>query len=116
MQRTLQDLLADCSTERGFQFSITCEVCGGVWKSRTVPFSKARVSPATAGKKVVYETLYRREKEEARRQAWRAGERRFSRCPICQRWVCDRCFMVCEDLDMCTQCAEKLDVRGSIVG
>ncbi len=109
-------MLTDCSTEDKFQFSIVCEECGKVWKSRAVVFSKARIPPATEGKKVVYAALYQREKEEAQRKASRAGEKLFSRCPICHRWVCDDCFMVCEDLDMCKQCAEKLNEKGSIVG
>lgn len=49
-------------------------------------------------------------------KALKAGEKSFNRCPICHRWVCDDCFMVCEDLDMCGQCAEKLNEKGSIVG
>lgn len=116
MQRVLQDILTDCSTEDKFQFSIVCEECGKVWKSRAVVFSKARIPPATEGKKVVYAALYQREKEEARQKASWAGQKLFSKCPICYRWVCDDCFMVCEDLDMCKQCAEKLNEKGSIVG
>lgn len=65
---------------------------------------------------MVYVTLYQMEKEEARRKALQAGEELFSRCPICHRWVCDDCFMVCDDLDMCKQCAERLNENGSIVG
>ena len=39
----------------------------------------------------------------------------FSRCPVCGRLVCDRCFLICEDLDMCIACAKTLQVRGDIV-
>lgn len=116
MQRILREMLTDCSTEDQFQFSITCEECGKVWKSPAIVFSKARIPPATEGKKVVYAALYQREKEAALLKAAKAGETLFSRCPICHRWVCDDCFMVCEDLDMCRQCAEKLNEKGSIVG
>ncbi len=109
-------MLTDCSTEDKFQFSIVCEECGKVLEKPGRCFSKARIPPATEGKKVVYAALYQREKEEARRKASRAGEKLFSRCPICHRWVCDDCFMVCEDLDMCKHCADKLNEKGSIVG
>lgn len=109
-------MLVDCSTEDKFQFSITCEKCGKVWKSPAIVFSKARIPPATEGKKIVYATIYGREKKNAQMKALKAGEKSFSRCPICHRWVCDDCFMVCEDLDMCGQCAEKLNEKGSIVG
>ena len=116
VQRVLQDILTDCSTEDKFEFSIVCEECGKVWKSKAIAFSKARIHPVTEGKKVVYAALYQREKKEAHLKALKAGEKLFSRCPICHRWVCDDCFMVCEDLDMCKQCAERLNEKGSIVG
>ena len=111
MQRVLQDILTACSIEDKFEFSIVCEECGKVWKSKAIAFSKARIHPVTEGKKVVYAALYQREKKEAHLKALKAGEKLFSRCPICHR-----CFMVCEDLDMCKQCAERLNEKGSIVG
>lgn len=114
--QNLQDILADCSSEDRFQFSVTCEECGKVWKSRAVIFSKARIPPATEGKKIVYAALYQREKLAAREAARKEASAHFSRCPICRRWVCDGCFMVCEDLDMCRRCAEALQEAGSIVG
>ncbi|MDY3121236.1 hypothetical protein [Suipraeoptans intestinalis] len=116
MQRDFKHLLKDCSQEDGFQFAVTCENCGKTWKSRKIPFSKMHTSPITEGKKVVYVALYEREKQEAERAALQVGERLFSRCPICGRWVCDECFMACEDLDMCEQCARKLGEKGSVVG
>lgn len=93
VQRVLQDILTDCSTEDKFEFSIVCEECGKVWKSKAIAFSKARIHPVTEGKKVVYAALYQREKKEAHLKALKAGEKLFSRCPICHRWVCDDCFM-----------------------
>ena len=40
----------------------------------------------------------------------------FNICPICKRLVCDHCFLICDDLDMCVQCAAKLNERGTVVG
>ena len=37
-------------------------------------------------------------------------------CPICKRLVCDHCFLICDDLDMCVQCATKLNEKGTVVG
>ena len=116
VQKNLLDILVDCSDGDQFQFSVTCGECGKVWKSRTVAFSKARIPPVTEGKKVIYATLYQREKQAAREAARKEAAAHFSRCPICHRWVCDSCFMVCEDLDMCRRCAETLQETGSIVG
>ena len=36
-------------------------------------------------------------------------------CPICKRLVCDRCFLICDDLDMCKRCAARLEEKGSPV-
>lgn len=116
MQRLLNDLLTDCSTEEQFQFSLICQECGREWKSPAKSFSKAGSVPVTEGKKIVYSALYQREKADARQRAMQQAEKQFSRCPICHRWVCDDCFMVCDDLDMCRRCAEKLNEQGSIVG
>ena len=49
-------------------------------------------------------------------QAVEEGEQVFSVCPICGRLVCDGCFMVCEDLDMCRACAARLKENGRPVG
>ena len=40
----------------------------------------------------------------------------FNICPICKRLVCDHCFLICDDLDMCVQCATKLNEKGTVVG
>jgi hypothetical protein len=36
-------------------------------------------------------------------------------CPICKRVICNRCFLICEDLDMCNRCAARLEEQGSPV-
>lgn len=32
--------------------------------------------------------------------------------PICKRLVCNRRFLICEDLDMCAECATNLKESG----
>ncbi|MCI6126309.1 MAG: hypothetical protein MR738_09535 [Enterocloster clostridioformis] len=39
----------------------------------------------------------------------------FNKCPICSRLVCDRCFLVCDELDMCVSCAHYLQEQGEPV-
>ena len=39
----------------------------------------------------------------------------FSLCPICKRLVCDRCFLLGEDIDLCTDCAAFLQESGEPV-
>ena len=43
----------------------------------------------------------------------KALEEHFNICPICQRIVCDDCFLICDDIDMCKSCAEMLEEEGN---
>ncbi|MDY3221775.1 MAG: hypothetical protein SOX11_01355 [Lachnospiraceae bacterium] len=70
-------------------------------------FSRARVTPLSEGKRVIFDVLYKKEKEEAGMV--------FNKCPICSRLVCDRCFLVCDELDMCVSCAHYLQEQGEPV-
>ena len=111
----MEPLLRDCSTPEIFQFRISCPQCGQVYYSKPVRFSKAGVSPATDGKRIVYDTLYELERQQARDSAAAEAARLFNRCPICGGLVCNRCFLICEDVDMCAACAARLEERGSPV-
>ena len=115
MKQIAKHLLLDESTPDIFCFSLRCAECGEVWKSRDIRFSKAGITPVTEGKRIVFDTLYRKEKEAALSYAVRQAEEFFNRCPICHRLVCDSCFLVCEDLDMCTVCAGNLQEVGEPV-
>ncbi|MGN0421756.1 MAG: hypothetical protein ACI4EY_03370 [Lachnospiraceae bacterium] len=115
MNHIAKELLLDCSTQDMFCFSLRCAECGEVWKSRPVRFSKSGVRPETEGKKVIFDTLYKREKEAALFYTVKQAEEIFSCCPICHRLVCDHCFLVCEDLDMCCACAKRLKEYGEPV-
>ena len=112
MSRDLKNYLEDCSTEREFQFYIRCEGCGKIWKSRIIPFSYADVHPLTEGKRIIYETLYRREKTDALERAVKEAREIFSCCPICNRLVCDQCFLLCDEIEMCRDRAAKLQEDG----
>jgi len=112
LEQVLKDYLEDCSTEKQFQFQIRCEVCGSIWKSKPVIFSCADVIPQTEGKRVIYQTLYQREKTAAYELALKEAREVFSRCPICKRIVCDQCFLLCDEIEMCKDCAVKLQETG----
>ena len=64
---------------------------------------------------MILRALYEREREAAREKAMAEVPAIYNRCPVCGRLVCDRCFLICEDLDMCVACAGRLQVRGDIV-
>ena len=48
--------------------------------------------------RAVFRTLYEREREAAREKAAAEASEIFSQCPVCVRLVCNRCFLICEDL------------------
>ena len=110
-----KELLQDCSTPDEFCFSLRCAECGAVWKSRPYRFSRAGVTPPSEGKRVIFEVLYKREKDAAMLRAAQDAAQAFHRCPICHRLVCDHCFFICEDLDLCVSCAERLQEHGEPV-
>lgn len=113
--KLLREHLQDESTRQTFVFSLRCEECGAVLHSRPIPFSKAGAWPMTDGKRVIYDALYRREKEAAFSRAAAQLEPQINICPICGRLVCDHCFMICDDLDLCHTCAGRLKEKGEPV-
>ena len=115
MKQLLESALADCSTERAFCFQLQCGQCGAIWRSKPIAFSKAGVDAPTEEKRIVYEAMYQREKAWAKAIAVREALEHFNLCPICRRLVCDRCFLICSGLDMCSGCAERLNERGEPV-
>lgn len=115
MSQIPKELLQDCSTREVFCFTLNCAECGAVWRSRPVRFSRAGVEPSTEGKRVIFDTLYQREKEAALLRAVAEARKAFNQCPICRRLVCDHCFLICEELDLCTACAARLQEQGSPV-
>jgi len=116
MSHISKDMLQDCSTATEFVFCLRCAECGDKWQSTPVRFSRAGVTPVTNGKKIIFDTLYQREKAAAcARAAEEASEKFFNLCPICRRVVCDHCFMICEDIDMCQSCAVRLEEKGEYV-
>ena len=115
MNRVMRETMGDCSTLEEFRFLVRCQECGRTWRSSAVRFSKAGIAPTTEHRRVILRTLYEREREAAREKAMAEVPAIYNRCPVCGRLVCDRCFLICEDLDMCTACAGTLEVHGDIV-
>ena len=65
---TKKDLI-DCSTPDEFCFSLCCMECKTVWKSTPIRFSKAGKKPENENRKIIYDTLYEREKNLAFQKA-----------------------------------------------
>lgn len=115
MKRVVKEAMGDCSTVEEFRFLVRCQECGGIWHSSPIRFSKAGAEPESEGMRTILRTLYEREREAAREKAAAEAAEFFNYCPVCGRLVCDRCFLICEDLDLCIACAKALQVRGDVV-
>ena len=115
MKQVIKEAMGDCSTIGEFRFLLRCQEFGRTWHSSPVRFSKAGTKPETEGMRAVFRTLYERERAAAREKAAAEASEIFSQCPVCGRLVCDRCFLICEELDMCVSCANHLKEHGSPV-
>ena len=115
MKKLIEMMLANLSTREVFLFRIACASCGAEYGGKQVQFSKAGITPQTQGKRIIFDTLYEQEFRDARQAAIRDAAEHLNYCPICKRLVCNRCFLICDDLDMCKQCASQLEETGSPV-
>ena len=112
MKDIIRKCFIDNSDGDGFSFSLVCSECGKVWKSTPVRFSKAGENPQTESKRIIFRILYEREHEQALERAAEEAIGYFNFCPNCEKIVCDDCFLICEDLDICRSCAEHLHEIG----
>ena len=115
MIKLLSEHLEDCSTPQYFCFSVRCEVCGEYWYSSSIPFSKAEQAVHHQEKKELYDAIYQREKGRARWAAGQEARAPFSQCPICRRLVCDTCFLIGDEMDLCRQCTGRMKESGEPV-
>ena len=115
MKKLVEAVLENLSTKEIFLFRVTCGSCGNQYGNRPIRFSKSEIPVTTPSKKIIYDALYEQEFREARRVAIRNAAEHMNFCPICKRLVCNQCFLICDDLDMCKQCAADLEQRGTPV-
>lgn len=115
MKKLVDMMLEDLSDRNVFMFRIICGSCGTEYAGRAAQFSKADIVPPTQAKKIIYDALYEQEYRDARQTAVRDAAENLNYCPICRRLVCNRCFLICDDLDMCKGCATHLEETGSPV-
>ena len=112
MKKLIEMFLENLSTRDVFLFRIACGSCGTQFGNKPVRFSKAGAIPQTLKKAALYEILYAQELQTARRSAVRDAAEDLNYCPVCKRLICNRCFLICEDLDMCRQCASAMEETG----
>ena len=78
----MNGMLSDQSTQEEFRFSVCCSECGNEWTCKNVRFSKAGIKPESEHKRVIYKTLYEKEKEAALNRALAQAEEMFSKCHL----------------------------------
>jgi len=115
LKKLVEAVLENLSTKEVFLFQITCGSCGTEYGNRPMRFSKADTPPTTQNQIILYTALYEQEFREAKRVAIRNATEHMNYCPICKRLVCNQCFLICDDLDMCKQCAADLEQEGKPV-
>ncbi len=112
MKSMIKERFIDYSDGAKFCFGLVCPECGKVWKSTPIRFSKAGENPKTESEKIIHKILYEREYKIALEKAAEEAMKYFNLCPYCKRVVCDDCFLICSDLDICRTCAEHLQIMG----
>ena len=115
MKKLIELMLENLSTREVFLFRVACAACGAEYGGKQVRFSKAGIIPPSQEKKIIFDTLYEQEFRDARQKAIRDAAEQLNYCPVCRRLVCNRCFLICDDLDMCKLCAAHLQEAGSPV-
>ncbi len=101
MKQRIKEHFVDCLEKGGLCFSLTCTVCGTVWKS-TVIKPEAPVAIKRLG-----QNEYNRAKEAAYLEAATA----FTGCRLCEAPVCNKCMVLLGDMEVCRSCAERLQSR-----
>ena len=115
MKSLVESALENLSTREYFLFRALCGECAAEYGNKKKSFSKAGTEPCGESKKIIYDALYEQEFRIARQSAIRDAAEHLNYCPICRRLICNRCFLICEDLDMCRGCAARLNEKGSPV-
>lgn len=115
MRKLVEAVLEDLSTKEVFLFRLICGSCGCEYGNKPIRFSKAEIPPVTPGEQIICDALYEQESAAARQIAIRNAAEQMNYCPICKRLICNQCFLICDDLDMCKQCAAELKQQGQPV-
>ena len=115
LKKLVEVALENLSSKDVFLFRVTCANCAAEYGNRPVRFSKAEELPATQSKQIIYNALYEQEFNIARQTAIRNAAEHLNYCPICKQLVCNQCFLICDDLDMCQRCAAELEQQGKPV-
>lgn len=115
MIKLVETFIENYSTNETFEFYVTCESCENVYGKTTKRFSKSGAVPTSQIEKTLWNALYEQEMRMVRQIAVRHAAEQLNYCPVCKRLVCNQCFVICDELDMCKQCASTLNQEGKPV-
>lgn len=112
LNEKLANRIRDCSDDKKIAFGFECESCGKLWEVISVPFTKKADNET---EQVIRDAQYHREWVRIKADASKAFREHFSVCPICGKIVCDYCFVICDEIEMCSSCAKELGKQGTTV-
>lgn len=112
MRKLVEAVLENLSSKDVFLFQVSCACCGSQYGNKPVQFSKAGILPTTQSRQLFFDALYEQEAKTAQLSAISNAAEHLNHCPVCKRLACNRCFLICDELDMCSQCAAKLGQQG----
>ena len=101
MKQRIKEHFVDCSEKNGFCFSLTCTVCGTVWKSTII---KPETSTAVR-------RLSQKEYIRAKEAAYLEAANVFTSCRLCEAPVCNNCMVLLGDMEVCSSCAKRLQSK-----
>ena len=109
MLKTITKKFRDRSTDRFFKFSFYCDRCGAKWTSDPYFFEHGFSERLTEDEKKARDILYKVDHDAAFERANLEARLKFNHCDSCGRVVCDECFAIEEDEDLCKDCAKGQD-------
>ncbi len=92
----------DHSLPERYSFSFFCDRCGKAWQSALTPFEAGGF--AEVENRRVCEMLWAEEHRVAFERANLEAQFHFNYCPRCGRWVCEDCFCLDDNQDLCADC------------
>ena len=105
MLKTLTKKIIDRSTDEFFKFEFHCDRCGVGWESETYYFEHGFLDKLTEGEQRAKNIMWKVEHDAALERANLEARLRFNQCNSCGRIICDECFAIEEERDLCLDCA-----------
>lgn len=100
MLKPVTKKITDESQGGTYRFTFYCDICGNPWHND--PCSSVTVS-ASVDEKACERA---RDRNDAYERANHEAIFHFNRCPVCKRWVCQDCFRLLPEGDICKECMD----------